>query len=73
MAPMRSRWINVLGAIVGGFAFGYGIAALSRGFALLPAVWAVLGFLVLGWAIFDLRRFTPGTPESELDGGHTIE
>ena len=73
MALKRFRWINVVGAIVGGFAFGYGIAALSRGFALLPVVWSVLGFLVLGWAIFDLRRFARGTPESELDGGHTIE
>ena len=73
MVPPRSRWINITAAIVGGFTFGYGIAALANGPELVSAFWAVLGFLVLGWAVFDLRRFSRGTPESEVDGGHTIE
>lgn len=73
MPAKLSPWLNVAAAVVGGLALGIGLGRLLFGFNLVGAVWAVLGFLVLGWAVFDRRRFQPGTPESEVDGGHTIE
>ena len=73
MPSIRSPWVNVLGATVGGIALGSGVVRLFAGFSLLGTLWAVIGFLVLGWAVFDSRRFRRGTPESEVDGGHTIE
>jgi len=73
MSEPRAAWINVLGSLVGGLALGYGAYEMITEFSLVALVWAILGFLVLGWAVFDLRRFRRGTPESEVDGGHTIE
>jgi cation transporter-like permease len=73
MPDIRSPWVNVVAAVVGGVMFGMGIARMILAFSLLSLVWAVLGFLVLGWAVLDRRRFRRGTPESEVDGGHTIE
>lgn len=73
MADLRSPWINVVGAIVGCIALGIGIGRLAAGLSLLNATWAVLGFLVLGWAWLDSRKYRRGTPESEVDGGRTIE
>jgi hypothetical protein len=73
MPDLRSPWINVVAATVGGVVLGIGIGRLIVGFTLGAAVWAVLGFLVVGWALLDRRRFRRGTPESEVDGGHTIE
>ncbi|HEX6924247.1 MAG TPA: hypothetical protein VF167_02370 [Longimicrobiaceae bacterium] len=70
MAGIKSPWVNVVGATIGGLALGYGLGSLYNGFSLYGIFWAVLGFVVLGWAIFDRRRFRPGTPESE---GKTIE
>lgn len=73
MPDIRKPWVNVLAAVVGGFAMAFGIGRLYFGFSLTGAMWAVLGFLVLGWAIFDSRKYRRGTPESEVDGGRTIE
>jgi hypothetical protein len=73
MADIRSPWVNVLAAAIGGVTMGIGISRLAVGFTLMGAVWAVLGFLILGWAILDRRRFRRGTAESEVDGGRTIE
>lgn len=73
MANIRSPWINVIAATVGGLALGLGVGKLYFEFSLAGLVWAVLGFLVVGWAVFDRRKFRRGTPESEVDGGRTIE
>jgi hypothetical protein len=70
MARIDSPWVNVVAATVGGLALGLGLGSLYFGFSLGGIFWAVLGFLVVGWAIFDRRRFRKGTPESE---GKTIE
>ncbi len=73
MPEVRNRWINVLAAVVGGVMLGIGLARMIFAFSLASLVWAVLGFLILGWAVLDRRRFRRGTPESEVDGGYTIE
>ena len=70
MARIDSPWVNVVAATVGGLALGLGLGSLYGGFSLGGVFWAVLGFLVVGWAIFDRRRFKRGTPESE---GKTVE
>ena len=73
MARTRSIWINAVAAIVGALALMTGIVRLVTGFFLVGATWAVIGFLIIGWAVLDRRKFVRGTAESELDGGHTIE
>lgn len=73
MADIRSPWVNVIAATVGGLALGLGVGKLYFELSLAGFVWAVLGFLLVGWAVFDRRKFRRGTPESEVDGGRTIE
>jgi hypothetical protein len=73
MLSIRSPWVNVVAATVGGVALGLGLGELYNGFSLFGVFWAVFGFLVVGWAVLDRRRFRRGTPESEVNGGHTIE
>lgn len=73
MAESRRAWLNVLSGLLGGLLFGLGIAGLVLRFNLWDTMLAVFGFLVIGWAVLDYRRFRPGTPESEVEGGHTIE
>jgi hypothetical protein len=73
MTSLRSPWIYVVAAIVGCVALGIGIGRMMAGLSMMNATWAVLGFLVLGWALLDRRKYRRGTPESELNGGRTIE
>lgn len=73
MPNLRSPWVNVVAATVGGLALGLGLGELYNGFSLFGVFWAVFGFLVVGWAVLDRRRFRPGTRESEAEGGKTIE
>lgn len=73
MANIRGAWVNLLGAIAGSALIAVGVIGLRYGFHFWDSFIAVLGFLILGWAALDYRRFRRGTPESELDGGHTIE
>ena len=73
MASLRSPWINTVAGLVGLAALAWGLTLLVTAPSLRGVVWSVFGFLVLGWAIFDRRKFSRGTPESEVDGGRTIE
>ena len=73
MLSLRSPWINRVAALVGLAVFLRGIYILVQAVTLYGVVWAVFGFLILGWAYFDRRKFLRGTPESEVDGGRTIE
>lgn len=67
------KWVNVVAATLGGVVFGLGIGSLYRGFTLGGIFWAVFGFLVIGWAVIDHRRFRYGTPERGSERGTTIE
>lgn len=73
MSEPRAAWINYVAGFVGGFLAMLGVLGLVEGFDVWSTFLAVLGFLIAGWAVLDYRRFKPGTPESEVDGGHTIE
>jgi predicted membrane-bound spermidine synthase len=73
MPSLRSPWINTIAGIVGLAAMLWGLFLLVSEVSLRGFVWAVFGFLVLGWAYFDRRKFARGTPESEVEGGRTIE
>ena len=73
MPSLRSPWVNYAAAFVGLAAFLRGIYLLVGAVTLYAVLWAVIGFLILGWAFFDRRKFLRGTPESEVDGGRTIE
>ena len=73
MAGARAPWVNVAAAVVGGVVMGVGLGRLLIQPTLRASVLAVLGFLIVGWAVLDRRRFRRGTPESEVDGGRTIE
>jgi hypothetical protein len=70
---LLSPWVNVVGAVVGGLALGYGLGTLPGGITAWGAMWTVLGFVLLWWTLMDRRKARLGTPESEADGSHTIE
>lgn len=70
---VTATWINVIAAIMGGVMLGFGIGRFAHTPAVPPAVVAVLGLILLWWAIADRRKLRPDTPESEVRGGHTIE
>ncbi|HET8657348.1 MAG TPA: hypothetical protein VFL93_17605 [Longimicrobiaceae bacterium] len=73
MRSGRRTWVHVVAACVGGIALGFGLGRLYFGVSAAGVFWSVLGFLVLGWAIFSARRFGRRTPESEIRGGRDIE
>lgn len=62
-----------MGGLVGALLFVTGVLGLMNGFGVWDSFIAVLGFIIAGWAAFDYRRFRPGTAESEIEGGRTIE
>ena len=70
---LTSGWINVVAAIAGGIMLGFGIGRFAHEPSPVPAIAAVLGLIVLWWSIADRRKYTPGNPESETDGSHTVE
>ena len=70
---LASPWVNIVAAIVGGMALGYGLGSLPGGITVVGIVWTVIGLLLLWWALVDRARAKRGTPESERDGSHTIE
>ena len=72
MADGSRSWINFVAGVLGGFLFGMGVAGLARGFSMWDSFMAVLGFLIVGWAVLDYRGFRPA-PEAELESGHTVE
>jgi hypothetical protein len=76
---LASRWINAVAALAGGVLLGFGLGRFAnelrfgRGAHVGYAVSAVMGLLLLWWALSQRRRADPGDPESERDGSHTIE
>ncbi|HEX8903247.1 MAG TPA: hypothetical protein VF771_00235 [Longimicrobiaceae bacterium] len=69
---LATPWLNVAAAILGGIMLGFGIGRFAHHPSPVPGVTAVVGLLVLWYAISDRRKARPDTPESETHG-HTIE
>jgi hypothetical protein len=69
---LSSGWLNIVAAILGGIMLGFGIGRFAHTPSLTPGVMAVIGLLVLWYAVSDRRKSRPDTPESETHG-HTIE
>jgi hypothetical protein len=67
-----SPWLNVLAAILGGIMLGFGIGRFVHQPSVAPGASALVGLLVLWYAVSDRRKSRPDTPESETHG-HTIE
>ncbi|WP_420128192.1 hypothetical protein [Longimicrobium sp.] len=70
---LASPWVNIVGAIAGGMALGYGLGSLPGGITVVGIVWTVIGLLLLWWTLVDRARAKRSGPESERDGSHTIE
>ena len=76
---LASPWINAAAALVGGILLGFGVGRFANDLRFgrwVPAgyaVMAVLGLILLWWAISERRKGDPNDPESEADGSHTIE
>jgi hypothetical protein len=76
---LSSVWINAAAGLAGGLMLGFGLGRFAnelrfgRGINLPYAVVAVLGLLLLWWAISERRKADPRDPESEMDGSHTLE
>jgi hypothetical protein len=70
---LRSPWLTVVVAVLGGISLGLGVGRLFSGPTWMAGFNALLGVILLWWAISDSRKARPDTPESETDGSHTIE
>lgn len=73
MARIRRAWVNIAAGVIGGVALGLGLGRFYFGYTASGAFWAVLGFLLVGWTIFDQRASHPENPESEIGGGRNVE
>jgi hypothetical protein len=73
LPDLRSPWFDVVAGVVGGLVLGSGIGWMARGFTMGAAIWTLLGMIILWWAFSDRRKYRRGTPESEVNGRHTIE
>lgn len=73
MARFRSPWLSVAVATLGGIMLGLGIGRLFHRFSVGAGLLALVGVILLWWAISDPRKARPDTPESEVDGSHTVE
>jgi undecaprenyl pyrophosphate phosphatase UppP len=73
MINLRSPWINVVAATVGGLALGIGIGRLLYGITIAASVLVVIGLVLLWWSFSDREKTRPGSPESEANGSHTVE
>ena len=69
---LSSGWLNIVAAILGGIMLGFGIGRFAHNPSLPPGVMAVIGLLVLWYAVSDRRKSRTDNPESETHG-HTIE
>jgi hypothetical protein len=58
-------WLNGLAALLGGLMLGFGLGRFVHQPSLRFGVVALVGLLVLWYAISDYRKARPGTPESE--------
>jgi hypothetical protein len=70
----RGAWIDYVAGALAVLLILFGLRGLMTvGFSLWYTFLDVSGLLLAGWALLDFRRFRSGTPESEVDGGRTIE
>jgi hypothetical protein len=65
-------WLNALAALIGGLMLGFGLGRFVHGPSVTYGVVALVGLLILWYAISDYRKQRPENPESETHG-HTVE
>lgn len=73
MAKPSGFWIDGLAAVVGGLVLGIGVTRMILEFTLLSSLLAVVGLIIVWWALTDARIFRRGHRESESKDTHTIE
>ncbi len=73
MAKTGSFWIDGIAAVVGGLVLGVGVTRMVLQFTLFSSLLAVVGFIILWWALTDARIFRRGHRESDGEGTHTVE
>jgi hypothetical protein len=70
---MRSTpWLNAVAALIGGLMLGFGLGRFVHQPSLPHGALALVGLLILWYAVSDYRKSRPDTPESETHG-HTVE
>ena len=68
----RHPALNGVAALIGGIMLGFGVGRFAHQPSVSYGTLALVGLLVLWYAISDLRKQSPSAPESETHG-HTIE
>ena len=70
--PRTAPWLNGVAALIGGLMLGFGLGRFVHQPSVPFGALALVGLLVLWYAISDYRKARPDTPESETHG-HTLE
>jgi hypothetical protein len=65
-------WLNGLAALIGGLMLGFGLGRFVHQPSVYFGTLALVGLLVLWYAVSDYRKARPDAPESETHG-HTVE
>ena len=73
MRGFRSTpWLNAVAALIGGLMLGFGLGRFVHQPSVQYGVVALVGLLVLWYAVSDYRKARPENPESETHG-RTVE
>jgi hypothetical protein len=69
---LSSPWLNAVAALIGGLMLGFGLGRFVHHPSFPYGALALVGLLILWYAVSDYRKARPDAPESETRG-HTIE
>jgi hypothetical protein len=70
--PRTAPWLNGVAALIGGLMLGFGLGRFVHQPSVPYGALALVGLLVLWYAISDYRKARPDNPESETHG-RTVE
>jgi hypothetical protein len=73
MPEGASRGLTLAAGILGILLIASGLAWMTGGITVPATAWTVVGVILFWWGVSEYRKTHRGTPESELDGDHTVE
>ena len=65
---LSTPWLNAVAALLGGLMLGFGLGRFVHQPSVQYGELALVGLLILWYAVSDYRKSRPDTPESETHG-----